>query len=140
IHEQSITIALSRSKLAGQIASMGGGIATLMEIALSVMEAVESELPESGTMVSHWHSMRSLAAVSRAAFDPDSTMGIEDRTGVFAGFPLTRLGQWVCNHIPVMWPQIIIFIAPMWCLNGHRLKPGWGFCEIWCLPVIFGIP
>jgi len=85
IHEQSITIALSRSKLAGQIASMGGGIATLMEIALSVMEAVESELPESGTMVSHWHSMRSLAAVSRAAFDPDSTMGIEDRTGVFAG-------------------------------------------------------
>lgn len=85
IHEQTMTIALSRSKLAGQIASRGGGIATLMEIALSVMEAVESELPESGTMVSHWHSMRSLAALSRAAFDPDATIGIVDRTGTFAG-------------------------------------------------------
>ncbi|NWN87276.1 MAG: hypothetical protein HLX51_01825 [Micrococcaceae bacterium] len=85
IHEQTITVALSRSKLAGQISSMGGGIATLMEIALSVMEAVESELPESGTMVSHWHSMRSVAALSRAAFDPDATVGITDRTGTFAG-------------------------------------------------------
>src|SRR5699024_9576806 len=85
IHEQSTTIALWRSKLAGRIASMGGAIATVMEGPWSVMVAVESELPESVTDVSHWHSMRSLAAVSRAAFDPDSTMGIEDRTGVFAG-------------------------------------------------------
>lgn len=85
IHEQTMTITLSRAKLAGQIASMGGGIARLMEIALSVMEAVESELPESGTVVSHWHSMRSLAALSRAAFDPDATVGIVDRTGTFAG-------------------------------------------------------
>ena len=85
VHEQWMTIALSRAKIAGQITAMGGGIATLMEIALSVMDAVESTLPESGTEVTHWHSVRSLAAISRSAFDPESTVAISDRTGEFAG-------------------------------------------------------
>lgn len=85
VHEQWMTIAISRAKIAGQITAMGGGIATLMEIALSVMDAAESTLPESGTEVTHWHSVRSMAALSRSAFDPESTVAISDRSGEFAG-------------------------------------------------------
>lgn len=85
VHEMWLTVVLSQKHLSKRISAEGGRLRGFMEVALSVMGAVESALPESGASVVSWHTPRSLAAVVRTAFDPHSAMEISDRSGERAG-------------------------------------------------------
>lgn len=92
VHEMWLTIVISKDRLMRRIRSQGGGIAGFMDVALSVMGAVENVLPTSGTSVAGWHSLRSIAELSRSAFDPDSTVQISERTGQWAGVAPSSAG------------------------------------------------
>src|SRR5699024_12275345 len=74
-----------------------GGLAWCMEVALGVMGTVEVILPVSGTEVLGWHSLRSIAALSRPAFDPDSSVQISERTGAWAGVAPSSAGPMAMN-------------------------------------------
>lgn len=85
VHEMWMTLVLSRDTLSRRIKALGGGLPAFMEVALAVMSTIEGALPTSGTSVVAWHSPRSLAALSRSAFDPDSTVMISERAGDWVG-------------------------------------------------------
>ncbi|MCD0184888.1 hypothetical protein J7351_12130, partial [Micrococcus luteus] len=76
VHEQWLTLVVSPSKISSQIKALGGGTPALMEHMLKLMTTVESTLPRSGTQVTAWHSPRTLAGLSRSAFDPDASVMI----------------------------------------------------------------
>lgn len=92
VHEMWLSVVLSKESLARRIRSQGGGLAGFMDVALSVMGTVENVLPTSGTSVDGWHSLRSIAELSRSAFDPDSTVQISERTGDWAGVAPSSAG------------------------------------------------
>lgn len=92
IHEMWLTVVLSKEPLSRRIRALGGGISGFMEVALSTMHTVENVLPTSGTEVSGWHSLRSIAALSRSSFDPDSTVQISERSGQWAGVAPSSAG------------------------------------------------
>lgn len=87
VHEQWVTLVVSPEKIGSQLKALGGGVPALMEHTLKIMATVEGMLPRSGTRVTAWHSPRSLAGLSRAAFDPDSALSVSasDLTGVTVG-------------------------------------------------------
>lgn len=85
VHEMWMTLVLSREVLSRRIKAQGGGLPAFMDVALQVMTTIEGALPASGTSVVAWHSPRSLAALSRSAFDPDSTVQISERSGDWVG-------------------------------------------------------
>ena len=87
VHEQWLTIVLSPAQIGSQLKSLGGGVPALMDHALKVMSTVEGMLPRSGTRVAAWHSPRSLAGLSRAAFDPDAALMVSstDTSGAVQG-------------------------------------------------------
>ena len=74
VHEQWLTLVVSPSKITSQVKALGGGTPALMEHMLKLMTTVESTMPRSGTQVTAWHSPRTLAGLSRSAFDPDASV------------------------------------------------------------------
>src|SRR5690625_1626903 len=97
VHEMWLTIVLSKEMLSRRIRALGGGLPGFMEVALGVMGTVEVILPVSGTEVLGWHSLRSIAALSRSAFDPDSSVQISERTGAWAGVAPSSAGPMAMN-------------------------------------------
>src|SRR5690625_1838928 len=97
VHEMWLTIVLSKQALSRRIRALGGGLPGFMEVALGVMGTVEAILPVSGTEVVGWHSLRSIAALSRSAFDPDSSVQISERTGAWAGVAPSSAGPMAMN-------------------------------------------
>lgn len=99
VHTRWMSIVLNRDQLTKRIHGAGRGIRGFMEVALAVMESVETALPESGTEVARWHTPTSAAALIRTAFDPASSVDVTSRgqTGVEVGaagpmYTKTRLG------------------------------------------------
>lgn len=84
-HEPWLSIVLSREALSRRIQANGGKLRGFMETSLGIMNVVEDAVPESGTRVIRWHTPRSVSALIRSAFDPQSSMEISDRTGDMAG-------------------------------------------------------
>ena len=76
VHEQWLSVVVSPAQIGSRLKGMGGGLPALMEYTLKLMTTIEGHLPRSGTRVAAWHSPRSLAALSRAAFDPDSSVTV----------------------------------------------------------------
>lgn len=99
VHEQWMSVVLSRERLANEIRSAGGGIRGFMDVTLNVMSAVEDSraVPESGTQIVRWHTPRSLGQVVRSAFDPGSSMSISDRVGADAGVAPESAGPMHAN-------------------------------------------
>lgn len=85
VHEKWLTIVISRGKIAQRIRANGGGLPGMMQMMLSVMATVETTVLRSGALVAAWHSPRSLAALSRSAFDPGSSVQISERSGDWVG-------------------------------------------------------
>ena len=92
LHEMWLTVVLSSDTLREQGRSSRRGVGGLMEVVRSSMDAVEHQVVTSGAAVSNWHTPRSLSAIIRGAFDPDSSVEISERTGDFAGVSPTSAG------------------------------------------------
>ncbi|MGP9586154.1 PrgI family protein [Micrococcaceae sp. AOP34-BR2-30] len=92
VHEMWLTVVLSKEKLGKRIKVLGGGLSGFMEIALKLMSTIEGVLPPSGTQVVSWHSPRSLAGLSRSAFDPDSSVMISERSASWVGASPAQAG------------------------------------------------
>lgn len=85
VHDLWLTVVLSKDQLNHKIKSFGGGLEAFMEVAMGVMDNIETFLPEAGAYVTSWHTPRTLAGLARAAFDPKSTMAVSEREGDRAG-------------------------------------------------------
>lgn len=85
IHEMWVTIVLDVYKLQNRALAAGGGLRGFMEVAQRVMSNIEDVVKLSGVTITGWHSARSVAALSRSAWDPDATLEISDREGEWAG-------------------------------------------------------
>lgn len=85
VHEKWLTIVVARGEVPHRIRANGGGLSGMMQLMLSVMATVESTLLRSGALVAGWHSPRSIAALSRSAFDPGSSVQISERSGQWVG-------------------------------------------------------
>lgn len=81
VHETWLTIVIARGEIPHRVRANGGGVPGLMQLMLSVMGTVEGTLLRSGALVKAWHSARSLAGLSRSAFDPGSSVEISERSG-----------------------------------------------------------
>lgn len=92
VHENWIAVVLSRKALARKIRANGGRLRGFMDAALSVMGTIEEALRESGAQIVDWHTPRSVAALTRASFDPSSTMEISERSGRRAGVAVESAG------------------------------------------------
>lgn len=85
VHEKWITIVIARGRVAQRIRANGGGMPGMMQLMLSVMGTVETMVLRSGALIAGWHSSRSLAGLSRSAFDPGSSVQISERSGDWIG-------------------------------------------------------
>ncbi|WP_261623254.1 SCO6880 family protein [Nesterenkonia marinintestina] len=81
IHELWMTVVFSATELQDRIESSYGGLRGFMEVCLGTMVNLDSVMPSAGVTVSGWHTLRTLAALSRSAFDPEATLMISERTG-----------------------------------------------------------
>lgn len=85
VHENWLTIVVARNKVPHRIRANGGGVPGLLQLMISVMGTVEATMLRSGARVDAWHSARSIAGLSRSAFDPGSSVQISERLGDWVG-------------------------------------------------------
>lgn len=85
VHEMWLTVVLNSHRLERRALAAGGGLRGFMEVALGIMGTVEQIIATSGIKVVGWHTPRSVSALARSAFDPDSALEISDREGDWAG-------------------------------------------------------
>ena len=102
VHEQWLSLVVSPAKITSQLRALGGGMPALMEQMSKLMATVEGALPRSGTRVTAWHSPRTLAGLSRAAFDPDAALMVSatDLTGAAVGTAPTSAGPMAVETHP----------------------------------------
>ncbi|WP_344717184.1 SCO6880 family protein [Nesterenkonia halobia] len=100
VHEMWLTIVLSEKKLREAITVSGGGIRGFMEVAIGVTGSVESVVEDSGAEVTGWHTPRTLAGLSRSAFDPGSTLMVTQGDGGIAGADVTDAGPMAMDVYP----------------------------------------
>lgn len=81
VHETWLTIVISADALRDQGKSRRRGIGGLMEAMQSVQSGIEHLVMPAGAEVVLWHTPRSLSALMRGAFDPDSSVEISERSG-----------------------------------------------------------
>lgn len=84
-HEMWLVVGLSHKQVQARLKKAGGGIGGMMRIAEQVMTTVERLALPTGAHVRKWHTPRSLAALSRSAFDPESSVQISERRDEFEG-------------------------------------------------------
>lgn len=92
VHEMWLTVVLSGDGLRDQSKRTGRGVGGLMQAIEPTMNAIEHLVMPSGAEVTGWHSPRSLSALIRGAFDPESSVEISERTGEREGVAPTSAG------------------------------------------------
>ncbi|MDQ0276555.1 hypothetical protein QO003_000858 [Arthrobacter silviterrae] len=84
-HEILLTLVMNTAKARRRIHDAGGGTTGLEATLRSEIHALRTGLKTHGVVVEEWLGDRSLAAVIRGAFDPESVMRTSQRTGDFRG-------------------------------------------------------
>lgn len=84
-HEMWMTIVLSERELRNRVKQSHGGIGGMMRVSAEMMRTIENLVAPTGAQVDSWHTPRSLSAVIRSAFDPESSVAISERSGEFRG-------------------------------------------------------
>lgn len=92
VHEMWLTIVVGADDVRNQGKPNKRGIGGLMDAVQSTMNAVEHSVMTSGAEVTTWHTPRSLSALIRGAFDPESSVEISERTGEREGVAPTSAG------------------------------------------------
>lgn len=92
VHEMWLTVVLGADGLRDQAKNSTRGIGGLMHAVSGAMNSIEHLVMPAGAEVVDWHTPRSLSAVIRGAFDPESSVEISERTGDRAGVAPTSAG------------------------------------------------
>lgn len=108
VHEMWLSVVFDAKKLERRALAAGGGLRGFMEVVVGTMGNIESLVPASGVVITGWHTPRSMAALSRTAFDPDATLEISDREGDWSGVAPEEAGPMGME------------VAP-----GHLYSDGW---------------
>lgn len=126
-HDQYLVIVMSVDRMRRQVRGLGGGIASLMGMVQTEMDAVEADLPLAGARVERWLKPRELAQVIREAYDPASIEEIGSRTGEFSGVSLQSSGPMAAN---VTWDMLQTDTAvhrTFWISEWPRVQVEAGF-------------
>lgn len=100
VHELWLTIVLDARQLERRALAAGGGLRGFMEVAMGIMGNIETIVPTAGVRVQGWHTPRSVAALSRSAWDPDSTLQISDREAEYEGAAPEEAGPMAVEVYP----------------------------------------
>lgn len=84
-HVLWLAVTVSLRGVRNTVKQGGGGIGGMMRAVKRLMTDIDEVLPATGAMVDQWHTPRSLAAVIRSAFDPESSVAISERVGELEG-------------------------------------------------------
>lgn len=85
VHEMWLTVVIGADALRDQGQGRKRGIGGLMEATRSTLRSVEHLVMEAGVEIPSWHTPRSLSALIRGAFDPESSVEISERSGERTG-------------------------------------------------------
>lgn len=92
VHEMWVAVVISAKKMQRHIDANGGGLPGLLEAAMDVMGTVEQTVDSTGVSVTGWHTPRTLAGLSRSAFDPSSTLRVSRQNGEAGGADVSDAG------------------------------------------------
>lgn len=91
-HDMYLVVVLSETRLRKTIRELKGGIAALMFLADTEMQAITRDMPDAGAKIQRWLTPRELGEVLRAAFDPAATDDLGSRTGEMVGADVETAG------------------------------------------------
>lgn len=91
-HDMYLVVVLSVDKLRREVRGLGGGIASLMQMVHTEMDAIDADLPLTGAVVTSWLKPRELASVIREAYDPAAIEELGNRSGDHAGVAVSSAG------------------------------------------------
>ena len=91
-HRNYLTLTYDLVKLSAQLKALGGGKAAIQRLAAVEAGNVRDALDGAEVRVRRWLSIRDVAALARTAFDPDSVITIENRSGDARGVDPVAMG------------------------------------------------
>lgn len=91
-HDMYLVVVLSETRLRKAIRELKGGIAALMFLAETEMQAITRDIPDAGAKIQRWLTPRELGEVLRAAFDPEATDDLGGRSGEMVGADIESAG------------------------------------------------
>ncbi|MGQ7788339.1 SCO6880 family protein [Nesterenkonia sp. K-15-9-6] len=100
VHEMWLSVVLKADQLTQQILTYGGGLRGFMEVAVGLTEAIESVVESAGGQVTGWHTARTVAGLSRTAFDPGSSLMVTQGDNGVVGADVSDAGPMAMDVYP----------------------------------------
>lgn len=126
-HDMYLVVVLSVDLLRKEIRGLGGGIASLMGMVHTEMDAIDADLPLAGVRVESWLKPRELAGVIREAYDPDSIEELGERVGERAGVAVESGGPMAASKTWDTMQTDTAFHRTYWISEWPRIQVPAGF-------------